>query len=262
MIIDPITQAAIAMQNRLKAAIPVAASTVIPLSCGHRTVNGFVMWVSQGTAAFDIAATGTITNDNIQPVAGDSVTIGTLTDPTQHIYMFGTGSALNTTYVAIGGTALISMQNLADAINAVDPNVTASVPVAAALIPVLVSTNAANLSWNTTELPATLTSDGTLVAAGAFNVVKIGINTYQAGISFIVTGTVAAMLASIATSINAQDRTVYAVAHATTIDVTSEAGPSSIIITVTAKVVGDVGNSIVMSSTLPVVTGFIGALAG
>src|ERR1035437_10279457 len=137
MIIDPITQAAIAMQNRLKAAIPVLASTTIPVSCGHRTVDGFVIWVSQGTAALEKAATGTITNNNTQPVGGDGVAIGVGTNPTQNIYVFGEGSALNTTYVAIGGTPLISMQNLADAINFVDPNVTASVPVAAALIPVL-----------------------------------------------------------------------------------------------------------------------------
>lgn len=113
-ILDPITQAAIALQGRNAGQIPITANTTIPVSFGHRRVKGFPIWVSQRTApAVSSTIEGVLTSNGTANVSnGDTVTIG------GEIYTFQSTLTNVARNVKIGATAADSLTNLFHAINA------------------------------------------------------------------------------------------------------------------------------------------------
>lgn len=112
-VLDPITQAALAIARNTDSALSAQASKVIPVSFGHRVVEGFPIWVSQQTAPSLAASTNTLSGNVTNVANNDTVTIG------GKVYTFQTTLTNVDGHVLIAGNLSGSLTNLIHAINGV-----------------------------------------------------------------------------------------------------------------------------------------------
>lgn len=112
-ILDPITQSALAIHRNIDAqGLTAKASKVIPVSFGHRVVEGFTIWASQNTSPALAAMSDLLSfTDGANVEDGDTVTIGT------KVYTFQATLTNVDGHVHIGTNVSESLINLRNAIN-------------------------------------------------------------------------------------------------------------------------------------------------
>lgn len=178
MVLDPITQAALTLQRSKSGGLAAQAGTTIPVSFGHRVIDGFTIWVSQASAPSLASFTDLLQGNGVNVSNGDTVTIG------GRVYTFQTTLTNTDGHVHIAATAADSIKNLINAINGsggaigtdyaaattAHPDVVAADSSGAVEVTqkatssgtVAVSTTSAALSWSTPELVTSNTTAGTL----------------------------------------------------------------------------------------------------
>lgn len=112
-VLDPITQAALAIARNIDNPLGAQATKVIPVSFGHRVLEGFTIWVSQQTAPALASMTNTLSGNGVNVTNFNTVTIGS------KVYVFETTLTNVDGHVKIGTNISATLTNLIHAINGV-----------------------------------------------------------------------------------------------------------------------------------------------